>query len=98
MQHPAAELRARRKRLVDVQRIHVARDLDEPPHVLLGEGLAERDVLPRLEVVDAGDHGGGGRKLQPATRALLLKTTSKSIGAFSYSAKMLTIRSSPCGR
>jgi len=53
MQDAAAEARLRRERVIDVERIHIGGDGDEPLHVLVREGLRERGVLPRLEVVDA---------------------------------------------
>src|SRR4051794_32954080 len=39
------ELRLRRKGFVDVQRVHVTGDVDEPLHVGFGERLGEGDVL-----------------------------------------------------
>ncbi len=54
MKHAAAESGFRREVLVDVKRIQVAGDLHESPDVVLGERLAERDVLSDLEVLDPG--------------------------------------------
>ncbi len=53
MQDAAAEARLCRERVIDVERIHIRGDGDEPLHVLVRERLRERDVLTRLEVVDA---------------------------------------------
>ena len=49
----AAERRGGGELVIDVQRIHVARDLDESPQVVLGERLREGGVLADFEVVDA---------------------------------------------
>jgi len=53
----AAELRSRRELVVDVKRIRVSGDLDEPPHVFVRKGLAESDMLPGLEVFDPSEDG-----------------------------------------
>jgi hypothetical protein len=51
----AAELRSRRELVVDVKRIRVPGDLDEPLHVFVREGLTEAGRLPGLEVFDPRD-------------------------------------------
>src|SRR5712692_8448487 len=51
----AAELRSRRELLVDVQRVRVSGDLDEPLHVFVREGLSEAGMLSGLEVFDPRD-------------------------------------------
>ena len=60
MQNAAAERSARGKVVINVQRIHIAGDLDEPPQIVLRERLREVDVLPKLEVVDARDFSRHG--------------------------------------
>ena len=76
VQHASAELRLRRERLVDVQRIHIAGDLDEAPHVVFSEGLREGDVLSDFEVVDARDLHSFARidfqRVHDSSRAFLL--------------------------
>ena len=58
MQYAPSERRGRRKVVIDMQRIHIASDLDEPLDVVVGKRLRERDVLPDFEVVDTGgEHG-----------------------------------------
>jgi hypothetical protein len=55
MKDPAAETRSRRELVVGVKRIRVLRDLDEPPQVIVREGLTESRRLPGLEVFDSRD-------------------------------------------
>ena len=55
MDDTAPELRPRGEFVVDMERIRVAGDLDEPPDVLVREGLGEAGMLPDLEVFDSGD-------------------------------------------
>jgi hypothetical protein len=51
-----AELRFPRELLVDVKRVHIAGDLDEPSHVIFGEGFPEGDMLPDFEIFDSRNH------------------------------------------
>jgi hypothetical protein len=48
----AAEPRPRGELVVDVQRIRVSGDLDEPPHVFVRECLSEAGAPAGLEVFD----------------------------------------------